>query len=132
MSYAHRTIIAPAAVIEAVRTLASVFPGTGGDQFLPREMSPTGQPPATHFGAAGFVGTEFADVLPVTHIDPETGAVTLDDIDAAPLAAMAADLGVVVPAAHIAELLAACVVTERGFDAELARLGLVLIDAEDI
>jgi enoyl-CoA hydratase/carnithine racemase len=128
MSYAHRTIIAPAAVIAAVRTLAAVFPGTGGELFLPRAMSPTGKLPATHYGASGFVGTEFADVLPVTHIDAETGAVTRDAIDAAPLAAMAADMGMPVPAAHIAALLAACVVTERGFDAELDRLGLVLLD----
>jgi hypothetical protein len=130
MSYQHRTIIAPAAVIAAVRTLAGVFPGTGGELFLPRAMSPTGQPPATHYGASGFVGIEFSDVLPVTHIDPETGAVTRDAIDAAPLASMAADMGMVVPAAHIAALLGACVVTERSFDAELDRLGLVLLDGE--
>jgi hypothetical protein len=130
MSYAHRTIIAPAAVIQAVRTLAAVFPGTGGPDFLPRAMSPTGQPPATHFGASGFVGIEFSDVLPVTHIDPETGTVTRDAIDAAPLASMAADMGMVVQAAHIAALLSACVVTERDFESELDRLGLVLLELE--
>lgn len=124
MNYVNRSIVAPADLIGAVRALAGVFPGTGGDRFLPVALSASGESPASHFCAEGMVGVEFAAILPLTHVDAETGAVSVDAVDAGPLAEMAAEAGSDVSVEQVAELLGACVVSEGPLAETLERLGL--------
>ena len=130
MSYDYLTMIAPAALIDNIRTLASVFPNSGGDQFLPIAMSASGNPPTTHYGQEGFIGSEFSIHLPLTTVDTETGEVTQSAINPSPIVAMAVEAGFEITEAQLVTILSTCMVSKEPIYQTMDRLGLKIITLE--
>lgn len=64
MNWTHRTLIVPAAHVALARELAEkIPPGGSGAGMWQRELSPTGNAPATHYISAGLIQQEFAALL---------------------------------------------------------------------
>lgn len=65
MSYVFRTMIVPDAQVSVVRSLADLF-GPAAQGMWTTPLSESGKFPATHWISSGYIGVEFADVLPLT------------------------------------------------------------------
>ena len=62
MSNVHRTIIVPAGMVNAARQLGTEI-APGGHGMYMTGLSPTGNPPATHYVSSGMIEVEFAGIL---------------------------------------------------------------------
>ena len=62
MSNVHRTIIVPAGMVNAARQLGTEIAPGGHGMYL-TGLSPTGNPPATHYVSSGMIEAEFAGIL---------------------------------------------------------------------
>ena len=109
MSWTHRTIIAPDAVVVPARLACEALAGAGGSGMYSVPLSPTGELPATHWASSGPIDEEFAELL--ANPGALAAVATAAGLDPAPLAALVAT-------ADIADL------ALESFDETLARLGL--------
>lgn len=124
--WTHRTMIVPAAVVEAARAACAGLAGPGGSRMFQVACSPTGELPATHYISSGRIEDTFASLLPLTSVDVE-GVASTRPGDAVTPATLAAQQGLPFTAAQIAGLYAAVDVSEQEADVALRRLGLMLV-----
>lgn len=108
MPWTHRTIIVPDAVVAPARMACEALAGAGGSGMYSVPLSPTGEPPATHWISSGLIEQSFADLL--ASPDALASVATQAGLDPAPLVA----------------IVAAADITDEPADVALARLGLQL------
>ena len=129
-NYLHRCLIVPDSFAPAVRALcAGMAPGAGDNMFL-RELSPSGNAPATHWISAGMQGDDFCDLLPLTSVTTDRqGIVTTATRPGKPadIVLRAGKAGATVTRPQIDAILAACDISEQNGHVAMARLGLQMV-----
>ena len=135
MQYLHRAMIVPDAIVATVRSLADSFgPASSGMWTTP--LSPTGELPATHWISTGFIGPEFAYMVPEQFWEQdETGAwVQTGSTPGNPQAVYEActAAGKTVTLEEIEAVYAVVDVTEQEPFAAMGRLGLVLVNTGEM
>lgn len=132
-----RTIIVPSALAGRARELGKSL-SAAGDGMYKTGASPTGESPATHFISSGWIGEDFADLLPLTTVTPATaigGAETVTKtagkpavlFGAATQRATALDITLTATQANVTALLSESDVSDQPPFVALARLGLQLV-----
>ena len=126
-TYAHRTIIVPAAFRQLAQGLCeAIAEGDAGKGMFTTGLSADGTEPATYYISSGPIATEFGDLLPLTtltYAEEETTETTRPgNVEA--VEAMAAQAGIDLPPGAIAALFAAIDVSAQGPFEAMARLGL--------
>lgn len=116
MTYIHRCMIVPAAVVLLARELVVVLAGAPAELMYTTGLSPTGDEPFTHYISSGMIEEEFGVVLQ----------------DAALMAQMCTDKGRSILQLECQALLTACDITEEDPFVALARMGLVMLTAEEL
>ncbi len=131
-TYTHRTIIVPAAFQQLAQGLCeAAAEGDAGAGMFTTPLSADGTEPASHYISSGQIANEFGYLLPLTTFDEE-GQPTTRPGDIATVEAIADQAGITLPAGTIAALFAAIDVTAQEPFAVMARLGLVMVQAEAV
>ena len=133
--YTHRTIIVPAAFQQLAQALCeAAAEGDAGAGMFTTGLSAGGTEPASHFISSGPIFDSFADLLPLTTVayEEDDTAETTRPGNVAVVEAIAAQAGFTLPPGTIAALFDAIDVTELGPWAAMARLGLVMVQAEAV
>ena len=133
--YTHRTIICPAAFQQLAQGLCAVAAeGDAGAGMFTTGLSATGALPATHYISSGPIYESLADLLPLTTVayEEEDAAETTRPGNVPVVEGLAAQAGITLPPGAIAALFYAIDVTELGPWAAMARLGLVMVQAEAV
>lgn len=136
--YTHRTIICPAAFQQLSQGLcAAAAEGDAGAGMFTTGLSATGALPATHYISSGYIFNDFAALLPLTTVTQTVNAKGEASTTAATrpgnvpvVEGLAAQAGITLPPGTVAALFDAIDVTELGPWNAMARLGLVLAQAE--
>ena len=97
-------------------------------------LSETGTEPATHYISSGPIYESLADLLPLTTVayEEDDAAETTRPGNVPVVEAIALQAGFTLPPGTIAALFDAIDVTELGPWAAMARLGLVMVQAEAV
>lgn len=130
--YTHRTIIVPAPFQSLAQGLCeAAAEGDAGKGMFTTPLSADGTEPASHYISSGQIANEFGYLLPLTAFDEECQPTTRPG-DVATVEAIADQAGITLPAGAIAALFDAIDVTELDPWAAMARLGLVMVQAEAV
>lgn len=113
--WTHRTIIVPAALVDAARQACALLAGAGGSGMFQTALSTDGAEPASHYISAGPIEQQFADLL-----DAGTPAIV----------AAAESMQVQIDPAVIDALLAAADISQESADDAMGRMGLACVIAE--
>lgn len=136
--YTHRTIIVPSAFQQLARALCeAAAEGDAGKGMFTTGLSATGALPATHYISSGYIFDDFAALLPLTTVEPSTDDGEPDMVTERPgnvafVEGLAAQAGITLPAGTVAGLFDALDVSEQGPFEAVARLGLVMVQAEAV
>lgn len=131
--WVDRTMFVTADCVEDARILASTLTGPAGTGMWERALSANGQLPATHYLSAGMIDEQFANLLPLTTITEteKYGPVVTTRLgNPEALAYLAAQAGLEVSAARVAEILESADVSEQDPYAAMARLGVMFVQEE--
>ena len=121
MSWTHRTLIVPAALVAAARELGAALSPAGAGMYS-TPLSPAGSEPATHWISSGLIDESFAAILS----SPEAL------YDYARAGALEQGLTLTATAEDVAALVELTdVSTDSAVDA-MARLGLVMVSDKEI
>ena len=123
-------MIVPDAIVATVRALADSFgPASTGMWTTP--LSPTGELPASHWISTGFVGDDFAAVLPFSHF--VDSAWVTEPYDPSAFIALCATYGIAAPSVEqIAAIMGTVDVSDQQPFEAMERLGLQLITIKEI
>ena len=134
MKWVHRCLIVPAEHAELARLLCATLAGPAGAGMFMTPLSPTGQEPATHYISSGYIFDDFAALLPLTTLayEEDDAAETTRPGNVAVVESIAAQAGFTLPPGTIGALFDAIDVTELGPWNAMARLGLVMVQAEAV
>ena len=133
--WTHRTIIVPAAIVDAARAACAGLAGPGGSGMFTTPLSPTGEAPPTHYISSGLIEEPFADLLPLTRViyaEDGTPAIETRPGNVALTVQLATDAGLTLTEAEVSALLAAVDVSEQSAEDALVRLGLQIISVPEI
>lgn len=133
--WVHRTIIVPAAIVDAARAACAGLAGPGGSNMFTTPLSPTGEAPPTHFISSGLIEAPFADLLPLTSVsyaEDGTPSVETRPGNVALTTQLASAAGLPITEAEVSALLAAVDVSDSAAEDALARLGLKIIIEPEI
>ena len=133
--YTHRTIIVPAAFQQLAQALCeAAADGDAGKGMFTTGLSETGTEPATHYISSGYIFDDLAALLPLTTLayEEENAAETTRPGNVAVVESIAAQAGFTLPPGTIGALFDAIDVTELGPWNAMARLGLVMVQAEAV
>ena len=132
MTDIFRTLVLPASVTPLAQQIAATLSPAGAGMWT-TGLSPTGTEPATHFISTGYIGEDFAHMVPcqtweqVDGVWTQTGSVP-GSPEAVHQACTAA--GMEVTLAEIEAVFAAADVTEQEPFTAMGRLGLAMVTAE--
>lgn len=132
---AFRTMIVPAGQVDLARSICATLAPSGGSAMFSVGLSPDGTAPATHYVSTGYIDEPFANLMPLTEwheIDGAWAAIQLSYGDPAVVANLCAEAGLEVTATQVAQLFAASDVTEQEPFTAFARLGLAMVQPEEI
>ena len=121
MSWTHRTLIVPTALVAAARELGAAISPAGAGMYL-TPLSPTGSEPATHWISSGLIDESFAAILGIPEAlygYAQAGAIE----QGLTLTATVADAAALVEQADVS--------TGSATDA-MSRLGLVMVSDNEI
>ena len=129
MSYEHRCIIVPEAVVLQARAMSAQFPSAQGMYARALALAAAPTVPVAYI-SAGPIATQFADLLPLTvwSQDAETGAWTAVEHRPGLGQPVAESLGV--PTEAVQAILDACDVSEQTAEQAMGRRGLVYVPDE--
>lgn len=133
--WVHRTIIVPAAIVDAARAACAGLAGPGGSGMFTTPLSPTGEAPPTHYISSGLIEAPFADLLPLTSVsyaEDSTPSVETRPGNVALTTQLASAAGLPITEAEVSALLAAVDVSDSAAEDALARLGLKIIIEPEI
>lgn len=131
--FVHRTMFVTADCVEDARLLASTLTGPAGTGMWERKLSATGELPATHYLSAGMIDEQFANLLPLTTITEteEYGPVIITRLgNPEALAYLAAQAGLEISAARVAEIFDLADVSKQDPYIAMARLGVQFVQEE--
>lgn len=136
MTLVFRTMIVPTAHVTLARQLAETLAGPAGQDMWSVPLSADGSEPATHWESTGWIGEDFAALLPLTDWQQDVAG-TWYVADYQPgqpetIVALAADAGLTVSLAEVEALLAAADVTEQEWPVARGRMGLVMVQPAEI
>jgi len=137
-TWTPRTIIVPAAFQQLAQGLcAAAAEGDAGVGMFTTGLSETGTEPATHYISSGAIFDDLASLLPLTTVEPSTDDGEPDMVTERPgnvafVEGLAAQAGITLPAGTVAGLFDALDVSEQGPFEAVARLGLVMVQAEAV
>lgn len=137
-TWTHRTIIVPAAFQQLAQALCeAAAEGVAGKGMFTTGLSETGTEPATHYISSGYIFDDFAALLPLTTVEPSTDDGEPDMVTERPgnvafVEGLAAQAGITLPAGTVAGPFDALDVSEQGPFEAVARLGLVMVQAEAV
>ena len=128
--YTHRTIIVPAQFQQLAQGLcAAAAEGDAGNGMFTTGLSADGTEPATHYISSGYIFDDLAALLPLTTYMPDAEPIhTLGQPET--VAAIATTNGYPTTAEQVQALFAAADVTDQEPCVAMARLGLVMVQAE--
>lgn len=130
-----RTLIVPAANVNLARAIATSF-GPGGEGMWTTPLSASGLAPATHYISTGYVPPEYGYLVPlqVWEVDEDGDWVLVASEPGDPVAVYEAATaqGVVCTQADVNALFAAADVTEQEPFVAMGRLGVKIIQAEEV
>lgn len=134
MADLFRTLIVPAAYVDAARQIAASF-GPGGVGMWRTALSPTGAEPATHYISTGQIPAEFAGLSPYVEYGTDKDGKLIEKTrfagDSDMVSALASKAKLPVTLKQIQAIFAASdVSTQEPFEA-MARLGLKIINPPD-
>ena len=124
--YLHRTMLVPDSIVEIARALAESF-GPASENMWTTPLSPTGELPATHWISTGFVGDDFAAVLPFSHF-VDSAWVTEPYSTTAFMALTETNNVTPLPVEQITSIMSMVDVSDQEPFAAMARLGLTLVE----
>ena len=133
--WVHRTIIVPAALVDAARAACAGLAGPGGSGMFTTPLSSTGEAPPTHYISSGLIEAPFADLLPLTVMtygEDGTPSTSTRPGNVALTVQLAADAGLPITEAEVSALLSAVDVSAQPAQDALARLGLKIISTPEI
>lgn len=119
--WTYRCLIVPDAQVEFARELSATVAGPAGAGMWTTPLSSTGAEPATHWISAGLISQDFAALLPLGN---EPG-------NAALVAQLATANGMATTAEQVRALFDVADVTEDESHVAMARLGLVMVSAQE-
>lgn len=128
--WVHRTIIVPAALVDAARAACAGLAGPGGSGMFTTPLSVTGTLPASHYISSGMIEAPFADLLPLTSVtygEDGTPSTSTRPGNVALTAQLAAEAGLPITEAEVAALLGGVDVSEQQAEEALSRLGLQIV-----
>lgn len=128
--WVHRTIIVPAALVDAARAACAGLAGPGGSGVFTTPLSATGTLPASHYISSGMIEAPFADLLPLTSVtygEDGTPSTSTRPGNVALTAQLAAEAGLPITEAEVAALLAGVDVSEQQAEEAMSRLGLQIV-----
>jgi len=129
--WTYRALVVPDAQVTYARERTDAVAGPAGAGMFTAALSPTGQEPATHWISAGMIADEFAALLPLTVYPADAEPIhTLGQPET--VAAIATTNGYPTTAEQVQALFAAADVTEQDPQFAMARLGLVMVQAEAV
>lgn len=127
--WAFRTLVVPADYRDIAATIASTIGGSAGQNMFTTGLSASGQEPATHYVSTGYIGTEFAGILPLdiyeadgTHTRIPGNPVAVVDLCAAQ--------GLAVTLVQVEELFTASDISEQEPFVAFARMGVQICQPE--
>lgn len=123
-----RTMLIPDAIVAQVRSLADSF-GPAASGMWQTPLSPTGALPATHWISSGYIGDDFAAIMPYSHFDSSEPPVWITDAyDPAAFIALCALNEVTAPPVEvITQIMGMVDVSDQQPFAAMVRLGLKMI-----
>lgn len=127
--WANRTMIVTAGDADLARVLCSTLSGEAGAGMFNTGLSADGLPPATHFISAGWISQGFADLLPLTTVEPDGRAITQPGNPVA-IVALAESAGMTVTVTQVTGMLDRSDVTDGEPLPRMAELGLKLSEVE--
>ena len=133
--WTHRTIIVPAADVEAARAACAGLAGPGGTGMFTTPLSTTGEAPPTHYISSGLIEDQFADLLPLTAVtygEDGTPSTSTRPGNVALTVQLAAEAGLPITEDEVSALLAAVDVSNQAAEGALVRLGLQIISTLEI
>lgn len=133
--YTHRTIIVPAAFQQLAQGLCeAAAEGDAGKGMFTTGLSADGTEPASHYISSGYIYESFADLLPLTTVayEDENTTETTRPGNVEVVESIALQAGFTLPPGTIAALFDAIDVSEQGPFEAMARLGLVMVQAEAV
>lgn len=132
--WVHRTIIVPAALVDAARAACAGLAGPGGSGMFTTPLSVTGTLPASHYISSGMIEAPFASLLPLITVVRTDGTPTtnIQPGNAALTAQLAADAGLPFTEEEISMLLSAVDVSAQSAQDAFVRLGLQMIAEPEI
>lgn len=128
-----RTMLIPDAIVAQVRSLADSFgPAASGMWTTP--LSPTGTLPATHWISSGYIGDDFAAIMPFSHYDTSEPPVWVTDAyDPAAFVALCALSEVTSPPVEaITQIMSLVDVSDQQPFEAMVRLGLKMVVEEPL
>lgn len=120
-NWTYRCLIVPDDQVVFARALSATVAGSAGAGMWTTPLSPTGAEPATHWISAGLISQDFAALLP---LGDEPG-------NAALVAELATANGMETTAEQVQALFDVADVTEEESHTAMARLGLVMVSAQE-
>ena len=130
MSWINRTMIVPSEHVDLARALAEGISGPAGAGMWTTGLSADGTEPATHYISAGLIEDAFAALLPLTTYTTDKDGV--ESSDTTPGQAEFIATQAEAPVEVIEALLDAVTVTDEPAMTTMARLGLVMVQAEAV
>lgn len=122
-TWAFRTLIVPADYRDLAATIASTIGGTAGEDMFTTGLSASGQEPATHYVSTGYIGFEFAAILPLDIYEADGTHVRIPGNPQAVVDLCAAQ-GLTVTLVQVEELFTASDISEQEPFTAFARMGL--------
>jgi hypothetical protein len=137
MTDVFRTMIVPAAEVALARQIATIFSPAGGPNMWTTPLSSNGQDPATSYVSTGFIGPEWEVLMPLQTWEEVDGVWTLTDAypgDAVQLLAaiQAEDPDTTITLPQLVGLFATCDVTTQDPWVAFQRLGLQIVQVEEV
>lgn len=134
--YCFRSLIVPDANVALARQLAETLAGSAGAGMWTTPLSPTGTEPATHWISTGLLGSDFAALLPLWEYHQDDDG-TWTDYEVSPgqpetIVYLAAEQGLTVSLADVEALLNAADVTEQEWPVACGRLGLQMVQENEV
>jgi hypothetical protein len=136
MTLVFRTMIVTTEHVTLARQLAETLAGPAGQDMWSVPLSATGAEPATHWESTGWIGSDFAALLPLSEWYQDTDGEWLDNTisegQPAMIVALAAEAGLTVSLAEVEALLASADITEQEWPVARGRMGLVMVQPTEV
>lgn len=133
MDWSYRCMIVPAAEAQLARDLCKALAGPSGDGMFTTGLASSSNPEVvTHYTSAGLISTTFAEILPLTTVDPEMSLQATSPGKPEVVAHLLAQTELKVTESEIENLYKKITVTEDDWTITCNAMGLVLHQTDEV